>query len=267
MLPTSSGGPVCALPLHACTSVTPRVAARTLWPRQARGQQCADQPLRVPTYTMNPTPPDPKWHPPNGVKDPRRDRVADASQRAPDRKASAERKEIPARRGAHSRPLNAGRRTTSVAAVAALCCCMVRKVPWTQVHPADLAGGERCRRDSAAACGLGPPLPRPGKVVAIRLSYPSETKGCRPDVATTPQALRLTILPPGLPPNGTGLRMAAVSRARAEEPVREAMVEIFPPDWNCPASARQRHTGSDLGFCLRVEHQTFSLHRKRSSDR
>ena len=42
--------------------------------------------------------------------------------------------------------------------------------------------------------------------------------------------------------------------------------EIIPPDWNCPASARQRQIGSDLGFCLRVERRTFSLHRKRSSD-
>ncbi len=32
-------------------------------------------------------------------------------------------------------------------------------------------------------------------------------------------------------------------------------------------TCRQRHTRSDLGFCLRVEHRTFSLHRKRSSDR
>jgi hypothetical protein len=43
--------------------------------------------------------------------------------------------------------------------------------------------------------------------------------------------------------------------------------EIFPPDRNCPASVRQQHNGSDLGFCSRVEPRTFSLHRKRSSDR
>ena len=71
----------------------------------------------------------------------------------------------------------------------------------------------RLRTEFALRLGdvrLGPPLSRPGKVVAIGPNYPSETKGCRPDAATTPLALRLTILPPGLPPNGTGRRLAAV---------------------------------------------------------
>jgi hypothetical protein len=84
---------------------------------------------------------------------------------------------------------------------------------------------------------------------------------------TTPLALRLTILPPDLPPNAAGSRMAPVQRARAKEPVREAMVEIFRPTGTFPASARQRHISPDLGFCFRAEHRTFSLHRKRSSDR
>ena len=48
----------------------------------------------------------------------------------------------------------------------------------------------------------------------------------------TPLALRLTILPPSLPPNGTGRRLGGRSRARAKEPVREAMAGIFPPGWN-----------------------------------
>ena len=61
--------------------------------------------------------------------------------------------------------------------------------------------------------------------------------------------------------------MAAVQEVRAKEPVREAKVEIFPSGRNCPTSVRQRLVGSDLGFCLRVERQTFSPHRKRSSDR
>jgi hypothetical protein len=79
------------------------------------------------------------------------------------------------------------------------------------------------------------------------LCCPGETKGCRPDAATTPLALRSTILPPGCPqqhwtPDG------GRSRARAKEPVRAATVEIFPPDRNCPISVRQRHIGSYLGF-------------------
>ena len=121
-------------------------------------------------------------------------------------------------------------------------------------------------------------LLRPGQCNAARVpSYPpGEATTCpvrcdhtasRADAATTRLALRLTILPPRLPPNGTGRRLGGRSRVRAKEPVREVMAEIFSADWNCPASARQRHPGSDLGFCLRVELQTFSLHRKRSSDR
>jgi hypothetical protein len=126
---------------------------------------------------------------------------------------------------------------------------------------------ERCRRDSAGACGSVRPCHGQAKS-CHRAELPERDQGLPAgrghDLCL---ALRLTILPPSLPPNGTGRRLGGRSRARAKEPVREAMVEIFPPDWNCPTSVRQRHTGSDLGFCLRVELQTFSLHRKRSSDR
>src|ERR1700729_1637789 len=111
-------------------------------------------------------------------------------------------------------------------------------------------------------CGSRPP-PGEATTCPVRCDH----KASRPDATTTRLALRLTILPPGLPPNGTGRRIGRRSRVRAKEPVREAMAEIFPPDWNCPASVRQRHTGSDLGFCLRVELRTFSLDRKRSSVR
>ena len=70
------------------------------------------------------------------------------------------------------------------------------------------------------------------KAVAIGPSCPTETKGCRPHTTTTPLAPRLTILPVGLPPNGTGRRLGGRSRVRAKEPVREATAEIFPPGWN-----------------------------------
>ena len=39
-------------------------------------------------------------------------------------------------------------------------------------------------------------------------------------------------LAPQFAPNGTGRRLGGRSRVRAKEPVREAMVEIFPPNWN-----------------------------------
>jgi hypothetical protein len=191
MLPASGGGPVCALPLHACTSVTPAGC-------------CAD-PMATPSRTwpakrgsvtplahlcLNPTPPDPKWHPPNGVKGGQTrerhaaNRAADASQRALARKASSERKETPARRGANSRPLNAGRRTTSVAAVAALCCCVVRKDPLTQVHPANLAGG------NAAAVTLQAHAARSAPATARqsrghRAGLPEREQGLQPLVALT----------------------------------------------------------------------------------
>src|SRR3984957_10900496 len=47
-----------------------------------------------------------------------------------------------------------------------------------------------------------------------------DDKAGRPDAATTRLALRLTILPPSLPPNGTGRRLGGRSRVRAKEPVR-----------------------------------------------
>ena len=79
----------------------------------------------------------------------------------------------------------------------------------------------------------------------------------------TPLVLCLTILPPGLPPNGTE-RWMAVEGKRAGQ---RGYSRDLAPDWNCPPSTRQRHTGSDLGFFFRAELRTFSLHRKRSSDR
>jgi hypothetical protein len=100
----------------------------------------------------------------------------------------------------------------------------------------------------------------PGRCNAVRARPPPgeattcparcDHKASRADAATTRLALRLTILPPGLPPNGSGCRMAAVHKRGAKEAVREAMAEIFPPGWNCPASVRQQHIGSDQGFCL-----------------
>jgi hypothetical protein len=88
----------------------------------------------------------------------------------------------------------------------------------------------------------------------------------RPDPAHGTSGPRLNDLAPQFAPNGTERRLGSRSQVRAKEPVREATVEISPPGWNCPASARQRHTGSNLGFCLRVKRRTFSLDRKRSSD-
>ena len=65
-------------------------------------------------------------------------------------------------------------------------------------------------------------------------------------------------LAPGFAPQRHWTPDGGRSGARAKELVRVAMVEIFPPGWNCPASVGQRHIGSDLGFCLRVERQTVS---------
>jgi hypothetical protein len=112
---------------------------------------------------------------------------------------------------------------------------------------------------TAGAWGIA--APRPVQCCAGPGYPPGEATTCparcdhtasRPDAATTRLALRLTILPPGLPPNGTGRRMGRRSRVRAKEPVREVMAEIFSADWNCPASVRQRHTGSDLGFAYEL---------------
>jgi hypothetical protein len=95
---------------------------------------------------------------------------------------------------------------------------------------------QRLRTEFALRLGdvrLGPPLSRPGKVVAIGLSYPSETKGCRPDAATTPLALRLTILPPVCPPTA----LDAGSRPFTSEGKRAGQRGYgrdLPPDRNCP---------------------------------
>jgi hypothetical protein len=69
--------------------------------------------------------------------------------------------------------------------------------------------------------------------VAIGLSYLSETRGCRPDAATTPLALRLTILPPNLPPPTALDAWWRPFKSKGKAPVREPVVEIFQPDWNC----------------------------------
>jgi hypothetical protein len=50
-----------------------------------------------------------------------------------------------------------------------------------------------------------------GKVVATGAELPERARGGRPDAATTPLALHLTILPRFCAPNGTGRRMAAIS--------------------------------------------------------
>ena len=81
----------------------------------------------------------------------------------------------------------------------------------------------------------------PGRCDVVRSRPPGEARTCparcddkagRPGAATARLALRLTILPPTLPPNGAGRRLGGRSRVRAKEPVREAMAEIFPPGWN-----------------------------------
>jgi hypothetical protein len=165
MLPTSGGGPVCALRLHACTSVTPAgrcadpmaTPSRT-WPAKRRSVT----PLAHLCHEYHP--PRPEVASSQRGESHAANRVADASQRRLRERASAERKETPARRGANSRPLNAGRRTKSDAAVAAFCCCVVRKDPWTQVHPANLAG---------RSC---PPVCPPTALDAGRRTFTSEGK-------------------------------------------------------------------------------------------
>ena len=151
-------------------------------------------------------------------------------------------------------------------------------VPVFRVGPSDLSTAQAPgthRGNAAYRLLVRGELLWPGRCNAVRSRPPPgeatcparcDHKASRPDAATARLALRLTILPPSLPPNATGHRLGSRSRVRAKEPVRQAMVEIFPLGWNCPASARQRHTGSDLGFCLRVKRRTFSLDRKRSSD-
>jgi hypothetical protein len=78
--------------------------------------------------------------------------------------------------------------------------------------------------------------------------------------------VRLTIWPLGLPPNSTGRWIAAVhkrgQRSRSERLWSRSCARL-----ELPHIYEARHTGCDLGFCLRVEVRPFSLHRKRSSDR
>ena len=117
---------------------------------------------------------------------------------------------------------------------------------------------------------LSPPRLRPRRGDVLHVTAHGEVlqrRAVRLPAAQRPDAITIVwpphaILPPSLPPNGTGGRMAAVQEVKAKEPVREAKAEVLPPGRNCPASARQRHTGSDLGLCLRVERRTFSLHRR-----
>jgi hypothetical protein len=125
------------------------------------------------------------------------------------------------------------------------------------------AGALETAASRPAQCCAGPGY-LPGEATTCPAKY--DHKVSRPDAATTRLALRLTILPPSLPPNGHWTPDGGRSRVRAKELVRATMAEIFPPDRNSPASVMPRHTGSDLGLCLGVELRTFSLHRKRSSD-
>ena len=92
-------------------------------------------------------------------------------------------------------------------------------------------------------------------------------KAGRPDPGHGTSGPPLNDLASRFAPHGTGHRLGGRSPVRAKEPVTEATAGIFPPGWNQATPARQRRTGSDLGFCLRVESQAFSPHRKRSSDR
>jgi hypothetical protein len=127
---------------------------------------------------------------------------------------------------------------------------------------------------TAGALGIAAPRPvqccaGPGYLPGEATTCPArcDHKASRPDAATTRLAPPLNDLAPRFAPQRHWTPDGDCSRVRAKEQVREVMVEIFPPDWNCPASVGQRHTGPDLGFCLRVEPRTFSLRRKRSSDR
>jgi hypothetical protein len=110
--------------------------------------------------------------------------------------------------------------------------------------------------------GRSRPLPGEARTCPARCDH----KASRPDAATKRLALRLTILPPSLPPTAldAGWRPFTSEGKRAGQ---RGYGRDLPPDWSCPTSVRQRRTGSDLGFCLRVERQTFSLHRTRSSVR
>ena len=124
------------------------------------------------------------------------------------------------------------------------------------------AGGANCC-GQAGAMLCGPGHRRERQEPARRGVTTSEPAGRDHDTPGPP----LNDLAPRFAPQRHRTPDGSSPQARAKEPVREAMAEIFPSDWNCATSVRQQHTGSDLGFCLRVERRTFSLRRKRSSDR
>jgi hypothetical protein len=85
---------------------------------------------------------------------------------------------------------------------------------------------------TGSGCGNGPPsecsttCPDDLDCSAIPdLSVPMIAAMLSSGSIPTRRALRLTILPPGLPPNGTGRRMSDCSRVRAKDPVRGGLAE------------------------------------------
>ena len=94
-----------------------------------------------------------------------------------------------------------------------------------------------CGQAGATLCGSRPP---PGEATACPARC--DHKASRPDAATT-SGTPLNDLAPRFAPQRHRAPDGGRSRARAKEPVREATVGSFPPDWNCPASARQ-HTSA-----------------------
>jgi hypothetical protein len=74
--------------------------------------------------------------------------------------------------------------------------------------------------------------PRQGEATPARRG--ETTRASRPDAATKRLALHLTILPPSLPPNGTGRRLGGRSRVRAKEPVRGLSSRSFRPTGTRP---------------------------------
>ena len=120
----------------------------------------------------------------------------------------------------------------------------------------------RLSRRTACGPSAGPGPAGRGKNLPGNLWPQGEVAGRDHDAWT----LRLRSCPPVCPPTAldTGWRPSTSMAKRAGQ---RGYGRDLPPDWNCPASVRQRHTSSDLGSYLRVERQTFSLHWKRSSDR
>jgi hypothetical protein len=148
------------------------------------------------------------------------------------------------------------------------------RCPVFRVGPSDLSTAQAPgthRRNAAYRLLVRGELLWPGRCNAVRSRPPQEEASCparcdhktsRPDPTTTRLALRLTILPPSLPPNGAGRPFMSEGKGAGQR----GHSRDLPLNWNKATSVRQRHTGSDLGFCLRVELQTFSQDRKRSSD-